>query len=446
MDPDRAVDPIVGNPYGSCLPRTPSREDGFRSPQIASPLPYMEEAVGPSASTSKLLERLWSTNTKVKVVAPPGTARQPLCVGTGVWRADPVPLQPRTAKQMLLADMLWDDSFTDCVVLVDSARPSEARIKKRANRTLLARCSDVLDEILFSQARPARNDLTSAEFELAGCSEAAFRELQRCAYDIEPVIEDKNFVEVFRFSKKYMVDELSEAVLAFLDTAASSATFSLRVLDAALVAGAETDDELAPRLHACLSAAVQYGETLLESGALLTCAQATILTILQHEKFNCLEENLWHMLIQWQETRPPGALRQIVPYLRFNTMSPNFFVDTVVPSGVLEAKEVVELLSARTTGRPAPRFPQANVPRCLQLPNDAEDRLSEEDRPRPGDSPGGSSPLSTPRLPESVPVAAATLLPPNMSHAAAAASRGAMGSRRGPSGRKTPQAYPTARR
>merc|ERR1711988_1323153 len=99
-----------------------------------------------------------------------------------------------------------------------------------------------------------------------------------------------------------------------------------------------------------------------------------------------------------------GAMREILPHIRFNTMSPDFFVDKVVPSGVLNKKEIVELLSARTTGRPAPRFPEANLPRyrrhAVAVDSETDGRLSEGEEPRlrPGDSPGGGSPVTTPRI------------------------------------------------
>jgi len=104
----------------------------------------------------------------------------------------------------------------------------------------------------------------------------------------------------------------------------------------------------------------------LGSNALQNCSPPTVLLLVQQDNLCCEEERLWIALLAWgrqQGEQKSNALKILAPYVRFNAMSSEFFVDSVVSSGVLEPSEVVELLSARTTGRPSKTFPGAHKPR-----------------------------------------------------------------------------------
>lgn len=264
-----------------------------------------------------------------------------------------------SSKQRRLAEMFGNDYYTDCVVY---AGPSGAEELFRANKTLLARSSVVFGKMLFEQPMQERG---GGEIRIADCSGAAFRQLLRCCYDLTPEISEENFVEVFQLARKYDVEELFQSVREWMAAAVASPEWALRALDRAeAYSGSVVEEELAEVLEACLRTVSCHGEALLEDASMLGCSMSTMLRLLRQECFRCDEERLWLSLVRWAEKQSPDALRTVVPYVRFNVMSPEFFVDRVVPAGVLDDKQVVELLSARVTRRTPPSFPSADMPRC----------------------------------------------------------------------------------
>eukprot|EP00927_Polykrikos_kofoidii_P045798 TRINITY_DN39920_c0_g1_i1.p1 TRINITY_DN39920_c0_g1~~TRINITY_DN39920_c0_g1_i1.p1 ORF type:complete len:465 (+),score=83.28 TRINITY_DN39920_c0_g1_i1:46-1440(+) len=339
-------------------------------------------------------------------------------------------VQPRSAKEHVLAKMYADvEKFADITVQIggDTENSTSEATTFRANRTLLARCSEVLASDLFDQ-RSGDWERDSV-IHLRDCSVAAFEELLRCAHDIEPDVTEDNFLEVFQLARKYEVEELLCAVVDYLLEAAASPAGALRVLEAAqrdnalagltltAPAGADAgsggedgsgaispEQELVQLLHRCLDTVAWHFESLLDSGALVDCSSATVALLTRQEHLCCDEERLWTELLRWSERQELGALRDLAPHIRFNTMSSDFFVDRVVPSGALDSKEVVDLLSARTTGRPARSFPEADIPResrdlrasCEPSPPTLEDEEGES----AGESAGyGIAPSSSRQLP-----------------------------------------------
>lgn len=286
-----------------------------------------------------------------------------------------------------------------CDLTVNVGLPNEKVECFRANRVLLARCSEVLGAILFGGTEGS-----SKEVHLPNCSAAAFQEILRCAYDLGPEISEVNFVDVYRAARSYEIEELQEALAEWMTGVTNSPGMALRALNAAEArrkAGSaalqkpaaenassahahnEDDDEeeeLDAMLGCCLQSILGHAEALITGGGLLGCEPSTVELLTKQDSLNCSEETLWLGLLQWGETQPAGSLRQLAAHVRFNVMSSNFFVDNVVPSGVLEPGEVVELLSARTTGRPAESFPSADKKRraeshhpCLQLPEELQE-------------------------------------------------------------------------
>eukprot|EP00929_Paragymnodinium_shiwhaense_P085016 TRINITY_DN45492_c0_g1_i3.p1 TRINITY_DN45492_c0_g1~~TRINITY_DN45492_c0_g1_i3.p1 ORF type:complete len:231 (-),score=60.36 TRINITY_DN45492_c0_g1_i3:61-753(-) len=146
----------------------------------------------------------------------------------------------KTAKGRRLAQMFKDERYADCTVRVGTAASSETF---RTNRTLLARCSEVFGKMLFEQRPQADKD---AEVHLPGCSAAAFRQLLRCAHDLEPAICEANFVEVFQLAQKYEVEELRDAVGDWMKMAAARPVTALRAIDAAASLAASLDEEVQP--------------------------------------------------------------------------------------------------------------------------------------------------------------------------------------------------------
>lgn len=263
-----------------------------------------------------------------------------------------------SAKQQRLVQMFGDERYTDCVIHAGAEGAVEIF---RANRTLLARCSMVFGKMLFEQTMRERD----GEIHIADCNGSAFRQLLRCSHDLEPEITEANFVEVFQLARKYDVEELLQAARDWMAIASTTPAAALRALDAAEChAGSTVEEELAEVLNCCLQTVLSNGEALLDDSAFLECALPTMLRLLQQECFCCDEERLWLSLTRWVQRQPEGALRSVVPHVRFNVMSPEFFVDKVVPTAVLDDQQVVELLSARVTRRSTPSFPNADMPRC----------------------------------------------------------------------------------
>lgn len=281
----------------------------------------------------------------------------------------------RREKSLRLARMYGVDKFTDCTVCVG---PAEASETFRANRVLLARCSDVLGHMLQKES--------SAEVRIPDCTGEAFKELVRCSYDIGPEIKATNFVDVFRLAQRYDVEDLREAVTDWIGNALANPALALRAVDAAQARGVTTrrggapgsssddagvsgnaarvEEELFHMLEGCLHSAAMRAEGLLDDGALFGCSAATVSLLVQQENLCCDEEHLWCSLMHWAgDQGGRDALRSVLPHVRFNIMSSDFFVDDVVPAGVLEPVEVMELLSSRATGRPTPSFPDAALPR-----------------------------------------------------------------------------------
>mmetsp|Transcript_89852 Transcript_89852/g.253395 ORF Transcript_89852/g.253395 Transcript_89852/m.253395 type:complete len:458 (+) Transcript_89852:96-1469(+) len=265
------------------------------------------------------------------------------------------------SKKERLANMYNDEKYSDCLVRVGPVGCEESF---RANRTLLARCSEVFGKMFFEQCMQEERD---AEVHIADCSGVAFRALLQCAHDLEPVVDDKNFVEVFQLGRKYEVEELMVAVQRWMDEASSIPTMALRALDAAeSLSESIVEEEVAEMLAACINTVVSNGEELLDDDAFLSCTPWTLRRLLQQERFRCDEEHLWMSLVKWGKLQAEGegSLRALTPFVRFNLMSPEFFVDNVVSAGILEDTQVVSLLSARATGREAVGFHDVDIPRC----------------------------------------------------------------------------------
>lgn len=264
-----------------------------------------------------------------------------------------------TAKQQRLAQMFDNEQYTDCVICVGLNGTEETF---RANKTLLARCSVVFGKMFFEQQMRE----SGGEVRIADCSVGAFKQLLRCSYDLPPELSEDNFVEVFQIARKYEVEELLMAAREWMALVVTCPSAAIRALDSAeAFAGSTVEEELAEVIEGCLRTVTFHGEAVLDDDALLDCGLPTMLRLLRQECFRCDEERLWLTLVRWAERQPQkDALRMLVPYLRFNVMSPEFFVDRVVPEGVLDDTQVVELLCARITRRCAPSFSSADMPRC----------------------------------------------------------------------------------
>lgn len=263
----------------------------------------------------------------------------------------------QSSKMEALAQMFGDERYTDCVV---HAGPSDAVETFSANRTLLARCSPVFGKMLFEQRLIERN----GEIFIEDCGGSAFRQLIRCSHDLEAEVSETNFVEVFQLARKYDVDELLQATRKWMDEAAACPVAALKALNAAeRYIGSTVEEELAAVLENCLQTVLSHGEALLEDDSFLSCSLPTMLRLLQQECFCCDEEHLWLALARWAPKHADGSLKEVLPYVRFNVMSPEFFVDSVVPMSILDDGQVVELLSARATRRLAASFMNADMPR-----------------------------------------------------------------------------------
>lgn len=284
-----------------------------------------------------------------------------------------------------MSRMFDNERYADCTVRVGPAATCETF---RANRTLLARCSDVFGKMFFEQRM---QEECSAEVHIPDTTGEAFKELIRCSHDLEPEIHAINFVDVFRLAQKYDVEELRDAVIDWLKDSLAKPALALRALDAAEARGVTVraggapaggkaaaaedvflgdamEDELSRMLDSCLQTVVAQAEVLLDAGALFGCSAATVALLVQQENLCCDEEHLWCNLMHWAEDQDgKETLRAVAPYVRFNIMSSEFFVDEVVPTGVLEPREVVELLSSRATGRPTASFPDALLHRNVQM-------------------------------------------------------------------------------
>jgi hypothetical protein len=268
--------------------------------------------------------------------------------------------QRRSTKEARLANMFKDDRYADCTVRVVHAESSE---DFRVNRTILARSSDVLADIFFGQ-KPQKNEEDAAEE--AHCLEgtsAAFQELLRTAYDLEPDINERNFVDIFRMAQTYEVYDLLDAVDIWMVRTAVSPLPALRAMNHAILTVSEGEEELNQMVGACLKTVASNLETLIDAEALLECSPPTLKLLVLQDYLRCDEEKLLLALVEWEKLHDSGMLQTIAPYMRYSVMSPEFFVDTVVPAGILQPGEVVELLSARTTSRPARGFPNAHLPR-----------------------------------------------------------------------------------
>jgi hypothetical protein len=267
--------------------------------------------------------------------------------------------------------MFGNDLYADCTVHVGLAESAESF---RANRMLLARCSDVFAKLLFEQQTAE----SCVELHIQDCSSVAFRELLRSAHDLGPSISAQNFVDVFHLARAYEVEDLREAVSDWMLEALVDPAMALRALDAAQAKGigpasdlecTSGDDisVLAPMLHDCLQTAALHCEDLLRTGDVIGCTVPTVSLLLQQDGLACDEEHLWMSLLQWAGQLADQSnierLKSVTAFVRFNVMSSEFFVDHVVPSGALSQAEVVELLGARATGRPSRTFPDAHVHR-----------------------------------------------------------------------------------
>lgn len=279
----------------------------------------------------------------------------------------------RETKESRLAKMFNDEKFSDCVVQVGPVDGTKETF--RVNRTVLARCSEVFGKMFFEDER--REEVQIDDF-----SVPAFKELVRCAYDLIPEIHEENFAEVLRIARAYEVHELIEAVEDWMAAAELSPRLALRALDGALNAesrsGIENDlDEL---IEICLNVVANNFENLLDHGVLKGCSPKALITLVQRDNLCCDEESLWLALVAWDEIhQKPGVLQSLAPYLRYNVMRPAFFVDSVVPVGVLQPNEVVELLSSRTTRRPAASFPCAHIPRRPRGTPPIQARIKDDD-------------------------------------------------------------------
>eukprot|EP00928_Gymnodinium_smaydae_P039307 TRINITY_DN26871_c0_g2_i2.p1 TRINITY_DN26871_c0_g2~~TRINITY_DN26871_c0_g2_i2.p1 ORF type:complete len:383 (+),score=85.49 TRINITY_DN26871_c0_g2_i2:206-1354(+) len=245
-------------------------------------------------------------------------------------------------------------------------------------------------------AKPTQGDgERTAELHIQDASGRAFLELLRCAHDLEPEISEENFIDVFRVARKFDVQELHEAIALWMLEATRFPPLALRALDAAharergAAEGSEKvvdEEELEEMLEACLHTVTLHFESLLEERALEGISARTLELLVRRSDLNCDEERLWLALVAWEErNKTPVAegedsvLRRLAPYLRFNVMSPEFFVDRVVPSGILEPAQVVGLLSARATARPAAGFPEAHLQRGAVLRARQWDVVRDED-------------------------------------------------------------------
>jgi hypothetical protein len=288
--------------------------------------------------------------------------------------------------------MYRDERYADCTIhVIDDAEENwkeEDTVSKkrsqttksctipteeifRVNKTVLARCSDVLGDLLFL-SKPQAHESDSMELEGTG---VAFQELLRVAHDLEPEINDVNFVDVFRMAQKYEVYDLLDAVDVWMVKTAVSPFPALRAMDNAIMRVSENEEVLNQMVGACLKTVTMNLDTLIDADALLECSPTTLKVLVLQDYLRCDEEKFLLALIEWGKLNSKEVLQMIAPHLRYGVMSPEFFVDTVVPAGILQPGEVVELLSARTTSRPAKGFPNAHMPRNRRLEHWNDDDL-----------------------------------------------------------------------
>lgn len=283
---------------------------------------------------------------------------------------------PSSRKRRRLEGMLQDERYADCSVLVGQGDDTETF---RVNRFALAQCSDVFGKMLFETPMRER----SGEVTLRDTTPAAFREFLRCAHGLTPVISADNFVEVVKFAHMFVVPDLLELGDTWAKDVVSSPAKALELLDGAeAFIDSAIEENIGNILRECRDMLLARIEEVFTEKAFLNCGSPILQRLLAADELACDEEQLWSALVKRSMKNPDKPLKEMVRLVRFNVMSPAFFVDEVIPTGALEPALAIEILSSFATKRPFKTLlkgPRA-VTRRWSVASDSTLRLTDHSR------------------------------------------------------------------
>eukprot|EP01127_Copromyxa_protea_P011389 TRINITY_DN2861_c0_g1_i1.p1 TRINITY_DN2861_c0_g1~~TRINITY_DN2861_c0_g1_i1.p1 ORF type:complete len:448 (+),score=52.67 TRINITY_DN2861_c0_g1_i1:122-1465(+) len=255
--------------------------------------------------------------------------------------------------QELVASYLFNQELSDLEVWAqDQAYP--------AHKFILCSRSPVFRAMFGGAMKEAQHNRA-----VLNASVEAVKELLRYIYTYEVQLEGSNVLELLYLGKQYELPLLVTACHAYLEA-------HLRVENVLDIYSSALPINEVSLLSNCESIISQNSETFIQASFLTLPAQ-TVIAILKLEELPITEIELFEVCYSWAKNQKSlESINDLLPYIRFPTMSITELSTIVATSQVLEQEELFELLlyvgSSGTNGKT--RFPTKSrliehVPYCL---------------------------------------------------------------------------------
>jgi len=279
---------------------------------------------------------------------------------------------------------LWEKKMFTDVVFVVGIGQDETKIE--AHRVILASASEVFQELLFLLPPFVDEDGKHVLYE-NGFSEQSFEVFIKAMYtnEIPICLTLAMALEVFYATKKYAVVFLEDQILEHI-----SQLLTVSNVFEALSLSTNTV-ELTYLAPICWNIIEEQTSDVLEYH--MDDLDAHLLArILERDQLNMAEVELFQAAVRWaanlckaQGLKTTGKnkrqfLEPLIKHFRFTTMTFAEFTDVVVPSRILEAKEVQQIKYVFNKGTDVRilQTPYKTTPRLIPQPK-AQDQASDED-------------------------------------------------------------------
>jgi len=242
--------------------------------------------------------------------------------------------------------------------------------KVPAHKYVLATGSTVFYAMFYGGLAEERDVI-----EVPDVEPAAFLSMLRYLYCDEVTLTNDNVLATLYCAKRYLVPQLAEECVAFLERSLTAANACVLLSQARLFG----EPGLAQRAWEVIDA---QAAAALEAESLTDVDPHTLSAVLARESLNCRETSLYHAALRWaaakvrqeleeqrQEEREeeaveepvsPSSLRQALGdalhLIRFPAMTVEEFADEVVKSGLLSLQETTDIFM-HFTAKEKPRVP-----------------------------------------------------------------------------------------
>eukprot|EP01084_Bolivina_argentea_P186728 321775_1 len=187
----------------------------------------------------------------------------------------------------------------------------------------------------------------------------AFRYICQYFYQLNPVINADNVIDILYAANKYGLEEIQTNCDAFIDSVYKNQhipnilSFETRAIHFSF----EITHSLRQRFHKFLT--VETSQRILKSEAFLSAPKELIIQIIQNDCFSVTEEDIWIRCKDWcnHQIKINYECKEVtdsiswialmkdtfVKHIRFSLMSKEFFVNQVYVSKVLSVEESIKI-------------------------------------------------------------------------------------------------------